>query len=87
MLGEIDHQLMEMAVECLRITDISLAIHGHVCYLIVFPNEHHEVGNIPPSKYANCLRQVKTFSQAHCGYCAVQQVLETSFSDSRLFPH
>lgn len=30
MLGEIDCQLMEMAVECFRITSISLAIHRRV---------------------------------------------------------
>lgn len=47
MLGEIDCQLMEMAVECFRITSISLAIHRYVCCLIVSPNEHREVGNIP----------------------------------------
>lgn len=46
MLGEIDCQLMEMAVECFRITSISLGFTD-VCCLIVSPNEHREVGNIP----------------------------------------
>lgn len=86
MLGEIDCQLMEMAVESFRITSMSLAIHRQVCCLIASPNEHHEVGDTPFSKYVNCLRQVKRLSQTHWGYCAVQQGLETSFFRLQTLP-